>query len=322
MSLDTSYSAYSRPFDLKYSFAILQKAQVGVVYILILAIHKVYNTFSLKPNRAIFFAVVFFTIGRKSMKKPLWLLFSLSLMIPTGLSAQTQDVHALSIVTRALEKAKRDNKIRENTAILMKTHWIGNLNFEGEFESVEKKMVYKGHTKDKGNSQKYIEELIDIWPPKSEPALSLLDFNKMLDAFLSRFYFLVSPEKELIDGRSHLKIHFWPRGDGPPPKEPADYLIGVITGILYVDEETLVLRRINGSLGKVIDESWAYVGRYYMDIFDFNIEITDWNELGLISRMNATARYQYKDPRKSFWQLFTYVKRYQNHRFLYQYEVE
>lgn len=254
------------------------------------------------------------------MQKPLWLLFFLSLVIPSGAIAQTQDVHALRIVTQTLEKAKKDNKTRQDNTVLKKTHRITNLNPDGNFKSVEKHMIYGAYTKKVNNKVEYVEELTYIWPPKTEPAPNLLDFDKLLDAFLSRFYFSVNPEKEIINGRSHLKIHFWPRGDAlpPPTKEGADYVVNHIIGILYIDEETLILRTIAGHLKEIIDESlW-----FYMDRFDFNIEITDWKGLGLIARMEVVAKYQYRDPRKNFWSLFSPVKRSQMHQFWYEYGIE
>lgn len=257
------------------------------------------------------------------MKKPHWFLFFLSLLIPTGLSAQTQDVHALSIVTQTFDKAKKDNKARQDNAVLKKIHRIENLNPDGNFQSVEKQMVYRAYTKKTDKNTGYVEELTDIWPPKTEPAPNFLDFDKLLDAFLSRFYFSVNPEKETINGRSHLKIHFWPRADAPPPQGHTDYLINHIVGVLYVDEKTFALRRINGSLGSVIEERPYYVGYLYMDVFNFNIEISDWEGLGLIARMNAVARYQYRDPRKNIWSLFGAgtVRRHQTHQFWYQYSI-
>jgi len=249
------------------------------------------------------------------MKNTFCFLFFLSLLIPSRISAQTQDIHVLSIVTQTFEKVKKDNKTRQDTLVLKKTHRIENLNVDGNFESVEKQMVYKSYSKNGENGKEYMEELVNIWPPKSEPAANPLDFDKLLDAFLSRFYFSLNPEKESIDGKICLKIHFWPREDLSPVKENADYLINNIIGILYVDEEMLALRRISGHLKEVIDKSpW-----FHMEKFDFLVEFWDWKGLGLMAKMDAVAKYQYRDPRKSFWSLFSPVKRYQTHQFWHEY---
>jgi len=258
------------------------------------------------------------------MKNTFWFLFFLPLLIPSGISAQTQDVHALSIVTQTFDKAKKDNKTRQDNAVLKKTHRIENLNPDGNFKSVEKQMIYRAYTKETNKGPEYVEKLVDIWPPKSEPAPNFLDFEELLDAFLSRFYFSVDPEKETIGGRSHLKINFWPRADSSSPQEPADYLINHIVGILYIDEQTFALRKISGSLGSVINERPYYVGYFHMDMFNFNIEISDWGGLELITRMDAIARYEYRDPRKNIWSLFGAgtVRRYQTHQFWYKYGTE
>ncbi|MBI2068548.1 MAG: hypothetical protein HYT67_00340 [Candidatus Yanofskybacteria bacterium] len=245
----------------------------------------------------------------------LWLVAFLSFLIPSGVMAQTQDIHALRIVTQTFEKAKKDNKTRQDTLVVKKTHRIENLNNDGEFKSVEKQMVYKAYGKDGKNGKEYVEELVDIWPSGAEPAANPLDFDKLLDAFLSHFYFSINPEREVLDGRTCLKIHFWPREDPPLAKENADYLVNNITGVLYVDEETLALRRIGGHLKEVIDESpW-----FHMEKFDFLVEIRDWKGLGLVAKMNAATKYQYRDPRKSFWSLFSPVKRHQTHQFWHEY---
>lgn len=251
------------------------------------------------------------------MKKTSWLLFFLSLLIPLGAAAQNQDIHALSVVTRAFEKAKEDNKIRRDTVLLHKTHRIENLRPNGQVKSPEKQMVYRAYSKTGNSRKEYVEELVGIWPPRAESADNPLDFDKMLDIFLIRFYFSINPEKEIINGRTHIKVNFWSRGDHPI-KENTDHLINVLNGVLYIDEKTLMLRRINGSMQEVIDQGiW-----FYMDKFDFNVEVQEWNGLGLITTMRATTRYQYRNPKKDYLALFKpSVKRHQVHRFWYEYSV-
>ena len=249
------------------------------------------------------------------MKNTLLFLSFLSILIPSEISAQTQDIHALTVVTQIFEKVKRDNKIRQDVLVLKKIHRIENLNADGNFESVEKQMTYRSYSKDEKNGKEYVEELVDIWPPKAEPAANPLDFDKLLDAFLVRFYFSINPEREIINDQTCLKINFWPREDLSPVKENADYLINNIIGTLYVDEEMLALRKIKGYLREIINKSpW-----FYMEKFDFLVEIQNRKGLELIVKMDAVTKYQYRDPRKRFWSLFSPIKRHQTHQFWYEY---
>lgn len=254
------------------------------------------------------------------MKKTSWLLAFLSLFMPLETVAQTQDIHTLGIVTQALEKAKRDNKVRQDTVIARKTHWIDNLDTEGKFESLEKLMVYRAYTKDVGGKKKYVEELVNIVPPRAEPASNPLDFDRLMDAFLSRFYFMLNPEVEIIDGQRYHKIHFWPRENLPPEKERIDNVLNRATGILYIEEKKYALKTISGHLREHIDKSPIY----YAERFDFHIEFGNWNGLDLIKSIRATTKYQYRDPRKvsAWFTFFKAVKRFQAHTFWYEYGVE
>ena len=245
----------------------------------------------------------------------MWISVALLLVLaPLPSFAQSQDIHALRVVSQAFEKAKKDNQSRRDNAVLIKTHRIENLNVDGNFESLEKQMIYKSFSKNENDGKIYVEKLTAIWPPKAEPAINPLDFDKLLDIFLIRFYFSISPETELIDRQTCLKVNFWPREDVPQIKEDSDHVINAIAGTLYIDEKKLTLKKIEGSIREDIDKSPFF----YMSRFDFFVEIKDWNGLGLISTMEATTKYQYRNWNK--W--FRVTKRFQTHKFWYGYVVE
>lgn len=231
--------------------------------------------------------------------------------LPTITVAQTQDIHALKIVTQAFDKAKNDNKTRRETMIAQKVHWIGNLKNNDEFESFEKVAVYKAYTRAAKEKTTYVEELIDLRPDGTDPPENPIDFERLLDEFLIRSYFLINPETESISGRTYLKIHFWPRENLPPERENIDRILSRAVGIIYIDERTYVLRRVNGHIEKPINVPFFY----NMERLDFNVEFSAQNGLVLIQSINAVTKYQYRKP-GSF---FRTVKRFQIHKFWHDY---
>lgn len=244
------------------------------------------------------------------MKKLSWLLAFLSLMIPSGADAQIQDIHALRIVAQSFERAKKDNKTRQDTVISQKIHRIENLNANSNFESIEKVATFKVYMRD----GKPLEKLISIWPPRTKPAPNPVDFDKLLDAFLSRFYFLLSPDKEVVDSRRCLKIHFWPKENLPLEKNYSDYIINRISGIIYIDEKTYMIGEVDGSLNQNIDEN-EIVGSFFMDRFNLKIKFREWRGLGLPQTITATVKYRYR-------KVFFITRRFQTHTFLYEYGIE
>lgn len=244
------------------------------------------------------------------MKKTTWPLVFLSLLISPEASAQIQDIHALRIVAQSFERAKKDNKTRQDTIISQKTHRIENLNTSGNFESVEKVAIFRIYTK----NGELIEEQAYIWPPGAKPAPNPVDFDKLLDAFLSRFNFLLSPDKEIIDGRRCLKIHFWPKEDLPPEKDYSDYIINRIAGIIYIDEKTYMVGEVDGSLSQDINEN-QILGSFFMNRFDLKIKFREWRGLGLPQTITATAKYHYR-------KVFFTTRRFQAHTLLYEYDIE
>lgn len=237
------------------------------------------------------------------MKIKLWLVLPLLLSSFSSAIAQTQDIHALSIVTQAFERAKKDNKTRQDTVISIKIHRIENLNAEEEFVSVEKVATFKVYVKD----GKLVEELTDIWPPGSKPPGSPVDLDKMLDAFLSRFYFVLDPKREEIDGHRCFKIQFRPKEKLPKETENSDYLLNRVSGVIYIDEETYMVRGIEASLSHKIDFVF-----FDMNKLDFRVVFQEWDGLGLPQIMTVTTRY-------SYWKWFKITRRYQTHTFYYEY---
>ena len=262
-------------------------------------------------NCDILFAVVPYNTWEASVKKTPWILAFLSLLIPLETMAQTQDIHALRVVTQAFDKAKSDNKIRRDTMIAQKVHRIENLRGNDEFVSVEKVAVYKAYTKVIKGKTEYVEELVDIWPAKADPPSNPLDFERLLDEFLIRSYFLISSETEVIDGRTCVRVHFWPRENLPPEIEDVDRILNRALGILYIDERTYTIRRINGYLEEAINVPFFY----NMERLDFNIEFSNQSGLVLIRSIHAVTKYQYRPPRT----LFRTIKRFQTHKFWYDY---
>lgn len=248
---------------------------------------------------------------RTNVKRASWLLAFLVLLIPLETSAQIQDIHTLRIVTQAFDKVKSDNKIRQNTMVAQKTHRIDNLKNGDKIASFEKMAIYKAYTRTVKGEAEYVEELVDIRPAGSDPPSGATNFERLLDSFLTRSYFLINSEKEVIEGRPYTKIHFWPRDSVPPPEEDVDRVLSKAVGTLYVDEKTSALRRINGRIREAINVLFLY----NMERLDFNIEFSEQNRLVLIQSTNAIAKYQYRPP----WTLFRTIKRYQLHNFWYDY---
>ena len=246
-----------------------------------------------------------------NMKKMPWILAFLSFLIPLETMAQTQDIHALRIIVQSFEKAKKDNKIRQDTIIANKNHLIENLSVDGKFKSKEKEATYKIYNK-KGKS---VEELIgDVWPRGAEPPKSLVDFDKLLDAFLSRFYFSVSQDEEEIDEHKHYKVHFWPKEDLPIEKENTDYILNRIAGIVYINKKTYMVRRINASLTREVKVSELFYS-FYMDRLDLEINFEERQDLGLLKKLTATARYSYR-------KFIGTTHRYQTHIISYKYGIK
>lgn len=232
----------------------------------------------------------------------------LALLLPLSASAQSQDIHALRIVTQAFEKAKRDNKLKDEFTS-KRTHQIDNLNTEGRFESVEKVAIFKIYIK-KG---KLVQELVDIWPKGSSPARNPVDFDKLLDAFLSRFYFLLSPEREEIDNQSCYKIHFWPKENLPPEREESDYILNRISGVIYITERTYSVKEIDASLSRNVNMANIFYS-FYMDRLDLKVTFRDWRRLGLPDKITATTRYSYR-------KIFSTTRRHQTHSLYYEYGI-
>lgn len=242
--------------------------------------------------------------------KKISLLILLFLTLPMSkTNAQTQDIHALRIVAQSFEKAKRDNKIRQDTIVASKVHLIENLNVDGKFESKEKEATFKIYNK-KG---KPVEELVgDVWPPGAEPPKSFVDFDKLIDAFLSRFYFFISQDEEEIDGRKYYKVHFWPKDNLPTEKEYIDHVLNRIAGIIYIDKKTYMVQRINASLSRNVEVSKFWYS-FYMDKFDLEVNFEEWRELGLLKKLAATTKYSYR-------KVIGTTHRHQTHTFSYKYD--
>ena len=244
------------------------------------------------------------------MTKITLFLLSLILLAPRVAETQTQDIQALRIVTQAFEKAKKDETVRREALVTNKTHLIENLNADGKFESVEKEAVFRTYTR----NNKLVEELVSINPPNVDTPRNPVAFDKLLDAFLSRFYFLLSHEIEEIDGQRCYKIHFWPKENLPPESDQSDQVINRIAGIIYINEKTSMVLRINASLAQEISKSGFWTS-YHADKLDLEISFQEWHKLGLLKKITATARYSYRIA-------IVTVQRYQTHTLYLGYETK
>jgi len=225
--------------------------------------------------------------------------------------SQTQDIHALMLLTQAFDRVKRDNKIVEDTLIIERTHRIDNLDNSGDPQSHEKTIVMEiSKNKKTGEIEK---KVIKTVPPETSLPNIPFEINKILDSFLSRFYFRVNPEKIVIDGKNYIQISFWAKevGNLPPEKDKIDAVLAQSAGIILIEETTMTLYQISTSLKKneVVDRFWFDV--YIMDI---TAKFSNSNKLNVLESVFVRARYFYIPLVKKVW-------RFQNHNLDYRYNV-
>lgn len=250
------------------------------------------------------------------MKKLSLLLTFLMFMMPVTVSTQVesnwvQDIHALGIVTQALEKVKQDIKRSQDKFVLTRTHKIDNLSqTTGQFESMEKTLVSRIYTDKK---QILIEELVSIVPRGVDPPDDLINMSKLLDRFVSRYYFWTNPGQESSSNETTVRVYFWPRKN-MPDNEYSDYVMNRIRGEISIDKKTDAIVEIKAFMTEAISKNYV-VGSFYMDKFDLNIQFQNWNKLNLPDTVSVTARYSYR-------KLFSITRRYQNHKISYEYGVK
>lgn len=221
----------------------------------------------------------------------------------------TQDLDALALIIKMVEKARNDDAIKQKTLIFKKTHTINNLNSEGKFESLEQKEIYRVF----GKYGKSFEELLEVIPHDTDVSKNNLDFNILLDTTLTRYFFLLSPEKEIIQGEPCHLIHFWPKNNLSYETEQ-DEVINRINGIFYVDTKTFLLRKLSASLGKSFGKSVFF----NMERFDLELEMENLKTgISVIKRINVITKYSYRSPANFFFK----TKRFQEHIFTYDYDV-
>ncbi len=233
-----------------------------------------------------------------------------------GRAQNRQDPEALLVTLKAVEKARNDDKIKRETLVFKKTHRIDNLDSEAKFKSLEQIETYKIYS----NKSHPIEELIDIQPPDANKGGPPLDFNYLLDALLSRYYFLLhkkvdgTPLVEDVDGHQCYQISFWPKENPEYTGRNEDEVINRATGIFYIDESNSMLWKLDSSLSNSFSKSIFF----NMEQFDLHLEMMDLRGTEVIKTAEVVAKYSYRSLSSLF---FSKVNRYQKHTYIYDYNA-
>lgn len=243
-------------------------------------------------------------------KLSLFIILSLlGVYAPRLFSQTTQDLDALALIIKMVGKARSDDAIKQKTLIFKKTYTINNLDSESNFQSVEQKRIYRVF----GKHGKSFEELLETTTSGADASKNNLDFNFLLDAALTRYFFLLSPKQEIIQGESCYLIHFWPKNN-LPYETNQDEVINRINGIFYVNTKTFILRKLKASLNKSFEKSVFF----NMERFDLELEMENLKTgIGVIKKIHAITKYSYRSPVN----LFLKTKRFQEHIFLYDYDA-
>lgn len=243
-------------------------------------------------------------------KISLFIILSLLGIYVPGLFGQTtQDLDALALVIKMVGKAQSDDAIKQETLIFKKIYTINNLSPEGNFQSLEGKRIYRVF----GKRGKSFEELLETTSSGADSSKNNLDFNFLLDAALTRYFFLLSPRQEIIQSKSCYLIHFWPKNN-LPYETVQDEVINRISGIFYVDTKTFILRKLKASLNKSFGKSVFF----NMERFDLELEMENLKTgIGVIKKIHAITKYSYRSPVNLFFK----TKRFQEHIFLYDYNA-